>query len=193
MLFVTLLLLSCADVSNTRYKDTRHLEQPPTMEIKVKPKTEVEENEEISDTGLGSRVSFSESAEKPVIKIKKLFYRSWNIVTQALKLNDIEVKDKNRELGVFYILFDPDEFSDENNGIMSKLTFFFFEDDYDKAAYKLTVAWQDNVTEVRAELADQTVSDLLDDDEDNIASNVDGSGILLKALYKTIKDDLPIN
>ncbi len=193
LIFVTLLCVSCVDVKSSQYKDTSELEQPPQMEIVVKKKAEVTSEEEQNDQGLGSRVTFSESTGKSAIKIKKLFNRSWNIVEQALKLNDIEIKDKNRELGVFYILFDPDELSDREESVLPNFAFSFFQDDYDKAAYKLLVIWKESVTEVTADLVEDDVSDLLDDDEDELGNDADGGKILLKTLYKTIKEDLPIN
>ncbi len=192
-----LLIVSCSDVKSTRYQDTSDLEMPPKMKIIEKPKVEIEENEEnndITETGLGDDVLLAGTDEKPVMKIKKLFDRSWTLVEQALKLREIEITDKNREQGIFYVLFDPDAQSSGDSGFIDNMSFFFFEDDYEEAAYKLTVVWHESDTEVRAELVNQVNSDLLDDDEDDFEGTVvDGGAKLLKTLYKTIRDDLPLN
>ena len=151
----------------------------------------VEEDKEISNTGLGDEyVSYSDSAEKPMMKIKKLFDRSWILVEQALKLSKIEITDKNRDQGFFYVNFDPD--AEESN---DNVTFLFFEDEYDAAAYKLIVEWSETTTEVTAELVNGVNTDSPDDEdrEDFEGSVVDGGAKLLKKLYKTIRDDLPLD
>ena len=127
-------------------------------------------------------------------KIKKLVDRSWALVEQALKLSEIEITDKNREEGVFYVLFDPDNQNSGDSESTDSITLFFFNDEYDEAAYQISVAWIETDTEVRAELVKQIDSDLLDDeDEVDFEGSVDGGAMLLKALYKTIRDDLPLN
>jgi uncharacterized lipoprotein len=187
------LISACSEVKNTKYKDTSALERPPVMEIAETPKVQIEEKEEAEKTGLGDIVSISSSAETPVIKIKKMFGRSWNIVEQGLALSEIEITDKNRDKGVFYVKFDPDRQSSKDSGMLDKMTFFLFKDDYEEAFYKMTVVWRDSNTEVSAELIDQAGNDLLDDGEDDFESSIDSGGMLIKALYKTIRDDLPID
>ena len=190
---MALLVTACAGGENTKYKDTRSLEMPPEMEIVVQPKALIKDAEEIKNTGLGSHVLLAGQAKQPIIKIKKTFDRSWDIVEQALKLNEIEITDKNREKGVFYVLFDPDERNTGNSELISNLAFFLFKDEYAEAAYKLTVAWRDSDTEVTVEQVDQSTNDLLDDGEDAFEDAVDAGAQLLKVLFKTIKDDLPLN
>ena len=191
-LLISLLIISCTDFDKTKYKDTSDLETPPDMEIVERPEVKVNEDNEIDDNSLANIVSYADTEEKPVIKIKKLFSRSWNIVEQALKLNDIKVKDKNRDLGIFYVLFDPDS---QNSGFIDAMTFSLFEDEHEEAAYKLTVRWHDSDTEVRAELYDKGGTELLDDDEDteDFEGSVDEGAKLLELLYKTIREDLPNN
>jgi outer membrane protein assembly factor BamC len=188
----SLVLVSCAESKNSRFRDTSHLEKPPEMEIAETAKEVVaEEDKEISSTGLGDEyVSYSDSAEKPMMKIKKLFDRSWILVEQALKLSKIEITDKNRDQGFFYVNFDPN--AEESN---DNVTFLFFEDEYDAAAYKLIVEWNETATEVTTELVNRVNTDLPDEEdmEDFEGSVVDGGAKLLKKLYKTIRDDLPLD
>jgi len=190
---VSLLTVSCSDVKSTRYQDNSDLEMPPRMKIVEKPKAIAEEKQEKVESGLGNDIFLAGSTEKPIIKIKKLFDRSWNIVEQALKLRKIEISDKNREQGVFYVLFDPDAQASDKSELFDNITFFFFEDDYEEAAYKIHVAWRDSDTEVSVELVDRENNDLLDDGDDDFDSSVDGGEKLIKALFKTIRDDLPIH
>jgi len=190
LLFLMLLLTSgCAEVKNTRYNDTGELEMPPVMEIIEKPKRQAQQ--EKKNTGLADIVSLAGSEEQPVIKLKKMFDRSWSIVEQGLKLSEIEITDKNRDSGVFYLKFDPDARGSKDSGMMDNLSFFLFQDEYEEAAYKLTVVWRESNTEVTVELVDPEDNDLLDDGEDDIEGSIDSGARLIQALYKTIRDDLP--
>ena len=196
LIIISLVLLSCAESRNSRYKDTSHLEMPPEMEIVETEPVVVGEYEKLTNTGLGDEyVSYAGSAEKPVMKIKKLFDRSWVLVEQALKLSEIEITDKNREQGFFYVNFDPDAQGSKDTELIDGVSFFFFEDEYEAAAYKLIVKWNETDTEVTAELANQINTDMLDDDEDmeDFEGSVDSGASLLKKLYKTIRDDLPLD
>ncbi|NOR68082.1 MAG: outer membrane protein assembly factor BamC [Methylomarinum sp.] len=189
---IPVLVTACSDIKATKYQDISDLEIPPEMVIVEKPKVLIEDSEVIKKTGLGKSVSLAGLGKEPVIKIKKTFERSWAIVEQALKLNEIEITDKNRDEGVFYVLFDPDA-KQAGSQITDTITFFFFEDEYVEAAYKLTVVWRDSDTEVTVELIDQVSNDILDDGEDEFEDTIDAGTKLLKTLYKTIKDDLPLD
>jgi len=195
LILISSVLVSCAEVEKSRYKDTSHLEMPPEMEIVETEPVVVGEYEKLTNTGLGDDVSYMGPDEDPVMKIKKLFDRSWVLVEQALKLSEIEITDKNREQGVFYVNFDPDARDSKDTELIDNVSFFFFEDEYDAAAYKIKVKWRETDTEVTAELVDQVNTDLLDDDEDkeDFEGSVDGGSKLLKKLYKTIRDDLPLD
>ena len=194
LILISSVLLSCAESRSSRYKDTSQLEMPPEMEIVETEKVAVDKYEKLTNTGLGDEyVSYLGSAEAPVMKIKKLFDRSWVLVEQALKLSEIEITDKHREQGVFYVNFDPDAGDSKDNELIDSVTFFFFEDEYDEAAYKLTVKWNETDTEVTAELVNQVNTDLLDDEDEDFGGSVDSGTMLLKKLYKTIRDDLPLD
>ena len=193
LFFMPVLISACSEVKNPRYKDTSALEVPPVMEIAETPQAPRDDAEEAENTGLGGIVSISGSAEHPVIKIKKMFERSWNIVEQGLALSEIEITDKNRDRGVFYVKFDPDRQTSKDPGLLDKMTFFLFKDDYEEAAYKMTVVWRESNTEVSAELIDEAGDDLLDDGEDDFESSIDSGGKLINALFETIRDDLPID
>jgi len=195
LLSSSLLIVSCSDINNAKYQDMSYLEQPPTLEIEEQPVVaEVDEDENI-DRGLGEVVALAGPEDEPIIKIKKMFDRSWDIVEKALKYNEITITDKNRDEGVFYLIFDPDAKTKGKSGMFDNMAFFFFEDEYDEAAYKLTVAWRETDSEVIAQVLHQKDEHLLDDDEDeeDFSGSVDPGGILIKKLYITIRDDLPLD
>lgn len=192
LLLFALLITACSELKNSKYKDTSYLEMPPEMEIIATPDGVVTAYNDTKDTGLGTNITLAGSAEKPVLEIKKLFPRAWNIVEQALKLNEIEITDKNRDQGIFYVLFDLNKKTPANKGL---LTFFSSKDEYKPSAHQLTVVWRENTTEVSIKLLKSADNDLLEDDEDrdNFDNISDAGKTLLKTLYKTIQDDLPIN
>ncbi len=194
---ILITVASCAEHKDTRYRDTTELEIPPTIEIVEKPEAQVQASNKPEQTVLANKILLAGSELVPVIKIKKLFDRSWNLVEQALKLNDIQVKDKNRELGVFYILFSSEQQKPDEAQTFDTITSFFFSDDTRKSGYKLTVAWQESDTEVAAEIVAEDDGDgLLDDEDEDIedfASTVDNSAALINTLYQTLKHDLEIN
>jgi len=193
VLLMPLLITACSDSVNTRYKDTSHLEIPPVLVIAEQPKQATQAKEVDEKTGLGRVVSLSGPTAQPILKIKKIFDRSWNIVEQGLNLSEIEITDKNRDKGVFYVKFDPDQKSSKDSGVMDNLSFFFFKDEYEEAAYKLTVQWRDSDTEVSVERIEQDEDSLLDDGEDDFENPIDSGAMLINALYKTIRDDLPLD
>ncbi len=185
-------LSACKEVKSTRYRDTTGLEQPPEMEIVEPAKVEPQRNEQENLTGLGDVVSLSTEDGEAVILVKKIFDRSWDMVGQTLELIQVEVTDKNREQGVYYVNFDADQQSSKDKGLMEKTFFLFEDDDYEEAAYKLFVKWNENNTEVSTELVEKVEDDFLDEKGD-FDSKEDGGEKLIHLLYKTMRDDLPID
>ncbi len=196
LILIALSISACSESKNPKYKDTSLLEKPPIMPIVASQKDAIEEDkasEEKQDEkkGLGDNIILTEFEQKPIIKIKKNFHLSWHFVEQALQLKDIEISDKNREKGVYYVNFDPDEQSDST--LADAMTFFLFKDDYAEAAYKLTVKEKatDN-SEVTIEHIASEENDLMDDDGDDFNGTIDEGVMLMNTLYKTIRDELDI-
>lgn len=191
---MSLSLISCAETKSSKYQDTRYLETPPKMVHVVKPKIQTEEKSDVKSMGLGEYVVLDKSQKLSVVIIKKPFARAWNIVEQALELSNIEITDKNRDQGVFYVTFDPDSDESEDSTFIDTMTFFFFKDEYKEVSYKLTIGKQKNSTQVTAEVNDEEENDiLLDDDGDEFDGQVDDGTKLLNVLYGTIKNELPVN
>ncbi|MCF6202435.1 MAG: outer membrane protein assembly factor BamC [Methylococcaceae bacterium] len=200
-ILIVLFTISCSDVQQAKYKDTEYLEVPPEIKMTKKTPVVVEDDvkdeideDEPADKGLGKNILLVGTEKKPVIKIKKKFDRSWELVDQALKLEEIEITDKDREQGVFYVSYDPDNQHPADSSLIDKMTFFFFKDEYEEASYKLTVLKQENETEVTVEQIESDTNDLLDDGEDNdMAGIIDDGSMLLNTLYKTLREDLPVD
>ena len=191
-LFLIFLLLpsACSNVQPVKYKDTSALEQPPGFN-KIRTSTDeakVEEN--TADTGLGDQVTLDEEQDAPVIEIKKSFARSWIIVGKALELNKIEIKDRNRDEGAYYVNFDPDEFAESGSGLMS---FLFFKDYYYQGVYRISVVVDDSKTAVTAAMNVPGSDNFDDADDEDSFEPLDGSPVLIKLLFDSIRDNLPVN
>nr|WP_305909174.1 hypothetical protein [Methylomarinum sp. Ch1-1]MDP4522065.1 hypothetical protein [Methylomarinum sp. Ch1-1] len=94
----------------------------------------------------------------------------------------IEVTDKNREQGVYYVKYDPSE--DSGTRVFGNVTLFIFEEEYEEAEYKLSIVWRETECEVRATKVEPTENG----DEDEALG--DGSAKLIEALYEAIRDEL---
>lgn len=194
LFIVPLLLSACSSSESSRYKDLSHLEKPPVIIVaETTNKTPGKVDEIVERKGFGEIVSLAGSAGLSQLKIKKIFDRSWNIVEQALNLKEIEITDRNRDEGVFYLKYDPDQGRDKEPGFFGKFS-LFKTDNYDEARYKLTVVWRDTETEVSVDLVGEdgkVITDDLDYDEE-FEGRTDSGALLIKDLYKTIRDDLSV-
>lgn len=176
-------LSACAE--GKKYRDTTGLETPPRLAITTDDSATLgaASPQQEAKKSLADSV-FVDDAEKPsVLKIKKLFDRAWDIVGQALAQKKIEITDKNRDAGVYFVKYDPS--ADSGTAVFGNVKIFIFEEEYREAPYKLSIVWRDTETEVRAEMLPQPESEERDDDEEF----ADGSSKLLKALYETIRDE----
>jgi len=194
-LFIHPLLLSaCSSGESSRYKDLSQLEKPPVIIVaETSKKTPGKVDESVEKKGFGEFVSLAGPAELPVLKIKKTFDRSWDIIEQALNQQEIEITDKNRDKGVFYLKYDPDQRTDKDPGFLGNFS-FFTTDDYEEARYRLTVLWRDTDTDVSVDLVGEdgkVLKNDLDYDED-FEGETDSGALLIKDLYKTIRDNLPV-
>ena len=185
---LTFLLMSACSSGdkNTRYKDTTRLEKPPVIKVASKPKTQGSDSKKISEKGLGRVVSL----DKNSLHIAKTFDRSWEIVGRAFRFNNIKVKDKNRALGVFYVIYDPDNQASDDSTLLDQMTFFLFKDEYEEMDYKLALVAEESGTNITADAVEKDINDLLDDGGEPMEGMVDNGSMLLNALYKTIKNDL---
>jgi uncharacterized lipoprotein len=180
---LTATLVSCGTTEEARYRDTSMLEKPPTL-ISNRPVEEQKEADSSAEsegeakTGLGTKVYMTDS-NSPSLIIKQPFDEAWSTLAQALKQQDIEVVDRNRELKAYYLTFDPDDYDPES-------TFSFFKDDYAKEDYLLKLEDRGGETAISAEAVDKPKPDSASDE----GRPTDGAERLLKSLHETLRDDL---
>ncbi len=181
-------LIGCG--SPRQYQNTSALEKPPQLEIvKVnRPKIKHE-----VDKGLGDAVSLVSGTE---IILKQPFNRAWGTLETALEFNDIEINDRNREEGRYYVQYDPDEYKnkDKEGALLGQAAFFLFQDQYNEASYLIEVAKHPESVSIKVLMSEEKRPDLLDDGEDLEFDDKqdDGSRRLLRHLYATLRNDLPL-
>lgn len=171
-----LLLAACGETPE-RYRDIHQLELPPELPIEhthqqaavgaddLKPKV----------SALTGLMVFEEVAGKPVLTFKTRRERAWEMVATALRIDDINVIDKNRDLLLFQVRYDPD-IDGKQVGFVASL----FNNDYPEAEY--TIKLKEEVAGVLVEVAPNQANEL--------DSSEDGSAELVRLLHRTINDKI---
>jgi len=167
---LALLIVGCADTSE-RYKDTQHLEFPPDLPIEhTQTQPVIAENDlKPKTSALAGLMAFEDNESKPKLTLKTRPERDWEIVSTALKITNMEVLDKNREVNRFQVMYDPDTGGEEESVLD-----LFFNNDYEEAEYVITMKEDILGMVVNAELAKPD------------GAGEDGSAQLIRLLHKTI-------
>lgn len=178
-----LLLAACADTSE-KYRDTHHLELPPTLAIEHTNSTPAETSDSPTET-VSSKPSkkksilegieqLAEKEGKPILQINTRLDRAWDLTETALKLADIEILDKNRNDLSFQVNYDPDA-----RGLLN-----FFNNQYEAADYTLTLKEAISGIEVSARLAQKSSNG------EPQEGNNDASAELIKRLHQVLQEKI---
>lgn len=195
IILACLVLASCATAEPDRYKDITALERPPTL-APSQISGEAQEIEESSNTaeeetaGLGDKVYMTDT-NSPALRIKQSFDETWITLERVLTQLDLKVTDQNREEKVYYVKFDADDYQPEDDSLFNKMTFSVFSNDYVEQSYKLKFEDLGSETEITAETVDKADENYNADSKegDLSESSADGSGHLLKKIYKSLHDE----
>jgi uncharacterized lipoprotein len=127
------------------------------------------------------------AAEPPVLKLEQPFDVAWNTLASAFRQSRLEIRDKDRDKGLYYVEFDPDDYVPEDASVLDRMG-NFLADDYSKAVYVLTVTREDGETAVTAAKAGSAeqggLKGAVDEEE-----KPDGAERLLSFLYQVLRDD----
>jgi uncharacterized lipoprotein len=184
ILLLSLGLVSCGTSGDSRYQDTTMLERPPAIAVHNQKGQPLEvDNSTIpkkrDEPGLGSDVYMTDTIPAQ-LRIKQPFDNAWNTLGLALKQSDIKITDRERDKGLYYVVYRPDN--------------SFFSKKYNEAIYLLLVEKDGSGTKITATLgsaAEQSSSrnrGLVNDNSQDQPD--DGAEKLLQSLYETIRDDL---
>lgn len=181
---IGLMLVACSTTENSKYRDIRNLERPPTLAITK----QAGEDRLIDDgaldkkprkNGLGEVVYLTEDSP-PKLKIKQPVDRAWESLRLALKQSSIEVTDFEQDKGLYYVAY-------KTGGFFSKL-----------ASGSLSVRSEANYTLTLEEDGNETIVTAKAIQHESTASSQDGynetlpdaSEELLQSVYDTLHDDL---
>lgn len=170
-----LLMVGCADTSE-RYRDTQHLELPPELPIEhTHTQTAIAENDlKPKASALAGLMSFEDHESNPRLMLKTRLERAWEIVSTALKISNLEILDKNRELSRVQVMYDADNAEGEEGSILD----IFLKNDYEDAEYVITLKEELPGVLVHAELAKSNEFE------------EDGSAQLVRLLHKIIDEKI---
>jgi hypothetical protein len=184
---ISLFLTACSSIPTTNYKDNSQLETPPGYSVtKTEPGKPLEKQQE--KKGLGDLVTMDSNAAQATLIINKTFNRAWFLVAKALKLNDLKITDRNRHKGFFFVDYDPDTATGDATDFF---TFHIFKDEYEESNYKLMLVEKDKKINVSSMIKPPKSDSSLFEDEEDREQPKDGSSLLIKILFETIRDDLP--
>jgi uncharacterized lipoprotein len=186
------MLSGCATSSNSKYQDTSELERPPQLEIvAVDPSADNQASEERkASSRLGQTASLTEDNLTIALPIEQ----AWKLVELGLKLNKLEISDRNRDKGQYYVEFDPDNADVKSNAEEGYFDGLFAENKYPKGKYALTLTEKTprSVT-VKAELLESSDDHSAQDGYAGSTATDSGSTKLLQRLYTTLHDELPLD
>ena len=183
---VLLLIIACGG-----HQNNTSLDHPPTLKIEQSINSPAVTESHIN-TGLNDAVVLIGTNH---LHLKQSYQQAWRILATALEFNGIEISDRNQETGEYFIHYDPDNTRNKNRGLFDNLN-FLFKNDYVKAPYKISITQVSQAIKITAEkLTDTLPIDLLDDSEEITFNDKvnDGADKLIRHLYGTLKNDLPLD
>jgi len=172
-----LLIGACTDTSE-RYRDTHALEMPPELVIErthTQAPVAADESKTEAVSPLAGLVNYQDDDKNPVLSLKTRPDRAWDMVLVALKLGNIEVLDKNREINRIQVRFDPD-----TAGKKESLFDIFSDDNYAAANYNISLKEEVMGVVVKAELSAPS----------ELEFGEDGSAEVIRFLHKVIDEKI---
>ena len=190
---LSLLLVACAD-SPDKYRDTKHLETPPTLAIERNTSTPVKSSRSSSTTTTASTSETnSKSAndldkliyitgddQQPVLQLKTRFDRAWDLLERGLQLAEIEVIDKNRYEGKIRVNYIAGQEA-TGKGLISSIGSLFGGKE---SEYTLTLDKDSKITGIHINKV-ATNEKLQDGTEDMSTNDAAQLAALLKTVIKT--------
>jgi uncharacterized lipoprotein len=169
-----LILAACSPLAD-KYRDTKHLELPPTLVIDHVSNPSSRESGTRSDenSDLERLIMIVGSEDKPRLQLKAGFDRTWDLVDKAIKSAELEVVDKNHDAGSVRVHYVVDTQANAKSSLFS----LFSRDS--KPEYLIQVDKDKRTTEVHV---DKAIS--AEQAQDNASS--DDSASLVRLLHKTI-------
>lgn len=120
-------------------------------------------------------VAWSEGDSR--LQINEPYEKAWLIVSKALTHKAVEITDRDRSQGVFFVEYDAEKYDVRDGSIWDEVAFFFGARDSHEQPYRIRVIENGAQSQVAVT-------------EENDAPVTQGPGLsLLKLLFETIKAD----
>lgn len=188
--FFILILASCS--GGKKHTSVDKLERPPQMvsyPSETQGRSESQSSEEYKsevpaeEKKPNQNVRLIEVAGSDTkLEILEPYDEAWALISKALKFDSaFEVTDRNRDRGIYYVNYNPDE---HGGSFFSKFSFLTGGSESEGSYYLRLVESGPN-SEVTAEMI---VEDNFDDELDSIADPDAGVEQFLTALYKALRE-----
>ena len=134
-------LASCSDTGN-QYRNTENLERPPAIAIDadatpVQAPIDPVTTSESVEKGLDDQVHLDKAGGASTLVIKRPFEQAWFILGVLLNQLGLEITDRNRDEGYYYVKYDPDIDYSKPQGFWDAMASMFHEDSYSERTYAL--------------------------------------------------------
>lgn len=151
------------------------LQIPPGMEAE---KLAAETEEVIVPLTLSKSIQYIDQGENNTyVRINSPFAHVWRLVGKALTQRVIEITDKNRSMGIYYVQYDPDVQAVRDGSFWDEFVFFFGNDANQEIPYQLFLTESELGTDI-----------FVRDQLGNKLSQGDGIK-LLNLIFETIQED----
>jgi outer membrane protein assembly factor BamC len=139
--------------------------------------------------GLEEQVHLDKADSGATLVINKPFEQGWFILGVLLNQLALEVTDRNRDQGYYFVRYDPDIDYTKQDDYWYDIKSLFSDDNYSERIYGLKLMESNAQTEVTAQIAPANAAEP-DDSAPLPDKHDDGADRLLQALFKTLRDGM---
>jgi hypothetical protein len=178
----SLLLAACSSPPD-RYRDTQHLELPPTLVIEHHGNQPVDADEPLAKAlakpknSLMALLVFNDDEKNPSLMLKTRLERAWDLVLTAIKVTEaMQLVDQSHDDAKFEVIFDADHVSDDV-GFFQEL----MNNRYEPIKYTITLV---------SRRTEEIVVEVVPSDPGDAKESDNGSAQLKRVLAKTIENKI---
>jgi len=187
-------LVSCSDTGN-KYRSMENLERPPEIAINTGASSEPTAGASVTTSesikkGLDDQVHLDKSPTASTLVISRPFEQAWFILSVLLDQLGLEITDRNRDEGYYYVKYDPDRDYSKRQGFWDGMMSMFGEDNYAERTYSLKLVESYGETEVTAGFAQESDDKPERETEKQEDAAKDGPDRLLQALFQTLRNGM---
>ncbi len=155
-------------------KEIAALEMPPDLQAE---QSLIVQDPDLVPVTLTNTITWIDEGDAIYLRINSPFAHAWRVVGKALTTSAIEITDKNRSTGIYFVQYDPDFQAVKDGSFWDEVVFFFGDDPNQELPYQVFLQQTEAGTKIFVR----------DDFGDPLKQ---GKGLqLLDLLYTTIEKD----